>query len=118
MPFVQRHADFGVALESAKARAMSGTRVDDDDGGLSVIDTIFDVVFMTTRYPQQSVIGRALEVPRVENGFIFKVERHRHTRFLMRQHVVGPFTQYIEEQHAALPAIGLVAKCLLDQRRR
>ena len=50
----------------------------------------------------------------IKYGFIIEIERWRHARFLMREYIVGAFTQRVEEQDAALPSVDLILKAFLQ----
>ena len=66
MAFGEGHADFRIALEAPNARSVTGTRVDDDDGGCIRPNLSLQVVGATARDTEQGIVGRALEGSRIQ----------------------------------------------------
>ena len=110
MPLGHRHADLTVTLEPADARPMARTGIDDDDRRFCGIDAIVPAVSINFGDPEQGVIGRTLELPRIQQGFVFEIQQRRHASPVMRDHIVGPLAQRIQKQHRAFPKIAPVGK--------
>jgi len=104
-----RHSDFAVALEPADAGPVARTGVHHDDRWFGDVNTIVPTITVNFSNPEQCIVGRALELPRVQQRFVFEIQQRRHARTFMRDHVVGPFAQRIQKQHRAFPQIATVS---------
>ena len=99
MSFMQRHADLGIAFETANAGTMPSTRIEDDHWAGRLVDAFFHPLAARSSDPQQGIVRRVLEATGVEDRFIVEIEQRRQPGLLMREHVVGAHPQRIQEQH-------------------
>ena len=105
---VKGDADLGVALEAADAGTMARARVDDDDRRLCRIDAVVPALVSHLRDAQQCVVGRPLELARVEEHLRPEVQQCWKFQTLMLEHGVGALPQRIEEQDRALQHVPLI----------
>ena len=110
----QRHADLAVQLEAADARAVAGARVDHHERALAG----HGGVVLWRLDAHQRVVGRAVEVARVEHHIEVEHQHRWLARFTVRVVDVAAFAQRVPEQHRALPGIDPVTGRLLGQRRQ
>ena len=98
MPLVKGDADLRLLLEATDSGAMSRPRIDDDDWRFRRIEAVVETMIGKTRDAQQSLVGRVVEPPCVDNEFVVEIQERRLACTLMGQEVVRPLAQGIEEQ--------------------
>ena len=74
---VQRHADLGLALETAHTGAMPGARIENDHRWLCRIDAIVPAILADLRDAQQRVVHGARELASVEESLVLEIEQWR-----------------------------------------
>jgi len=103
--FVHRHADLAVALEAADTGPVPGARIDHDHRRLGLVHAIVPAIVADPRDPEQRVVGRPLKGACVQQQFVIEIQKRRHALPLMRDHIVGAFTQRVEKQHPAFKGV-------------
>ncbi|MNG10197.1 hypothetical protein D3C84_936530 [compost metagenome] len=111
MPRTQGHADLGVVLEAADARAMPGARVEDQVGAPLRIHLHPG----RRQDAQQGVVDRALEAAPVQHGLVVEVQQRRLALLQVLQIVVAALAQGIPEQHRALAEVHAIAVPVVPQ---
>ena len=115
---MERHTDFGVVLEAPDPRAVTRPRVDHHHRSLILLFEVARVRRAAARDAQQRVVRRPLELPCVEDQFVFEVEQGRLTGALVSQHVVATLAQHVHEEQAALQQIDVVAHGIVEWLRQ
>ena len=110
VPLVERHAHFGVLLETADTGAMTGARIDDHYWRPGLVEAVVQKVLADPGDAQQGVIGRALQPAAVQDHLIVEVEQRWLAGLLMLKHVVGTLAQGVQVEHTAPPKVGLVGE--------
>ena len=98
MSGLERDADFAVRLEAADARAMPGSRIDDDERPALGIN----LDALRRYHPGQNVVDRSLEGAAVEDQFDVIVQDVRRRLGKMFAILVAALPHDVEEQDAAL----------------
>ncbi|MNN36633.1 hypothetical protein D3C81_1505360 [compost metagenome] len=105
MPRTQGHADLGIVLEAADARAMPGARVEDQVGAPLRVHLHPG----RRQDAQQGVVDRALEAAPVQHGLVVEVQQRRLALLQVLQIVVAALAQGVPEQQRALGNVDAVA---------
>src|SRR5579863_899 len=77
IPLMQGNADFRLALEAADARALTGTRIDNDDRRLGWVETIFNADVAKASDAEERVVCRPFEPASIENELVVEVDKRR-----------------------------------------
>src|ERR1035437_1852876 len=108
IPFMQGNTDFRIAFEAADTRALTGTRVDNDDRWFRRVETIFDTVVAYTSDTEQRIVSRPFEPASIENKLVVEVKERRLAGTLVGQQIVGTLAQRVDEEDPALPEVALI----------
>ena len=74
---MQGNADFRLTLEAADTRALTGTRIDNDDRRLGRVETILDTIVAKAGDAKERIICRPFEPARIENELVVEVKERR-----------------------------------------
>ena len=108
IPFMQGNTDFRIAFEAADTRALTGTRVDNDDRWFRRVETIFDTVVAYTSDTEQRIVSRPFEPASIENKLVVEVKERRLAGTVVGQQIVGTLAQRVDEEDPALPEVALI----------
>jgi hypothetical protein len=104
MPGAQRDADFAVGLEAADAGAVSGARVDHDEGALGRVGRHAG----RRDDAQQRVVDRLGQRARVGEHLVGEHEHRWHAFAFVLARLIAALAQDVHEQDRALPGIHAV----------
>jgi hypothetical protein len=100
----ERHPDLAVLLHAADARAVPGTRVENDERPLVRVEG--DALWWDDAY--QSVIHRPRQCPAVEHHLDFEAEDVRCLAGIVLCTIIAALPQHIEQQNSTLPSVDRV----------
>ncbi len=111
MSLVHCDPDFGVAFETADARAMPCARIHNHDWRLCWIETVVDAFVFVFSYRCQRIVDGPFELTRVHQDLVVEIEQWRFASSFMSNHVVGTLPQRVPEQDGSLPQITSIREC-------
>ena len=110
IPLMQGNTDFRLAFEAADTRAMTSTRIDNDDRRLGGVETIFDTVVGNASDAKQRIVCRLFEPASIENELVVEVKERRLASMVVGQQIVGTLAQRVDEEDPALSHVSLISQ--------